>query len=123
MTLDQIVSEMCRSTGITIDAVRSASRSRTLSRARALIAIRAIDSNVASLTQIARYFNRSVSPFRGLLTTIARRMRRDPEMQYCKPDTVRSQTPSDPRWLLIHAVQLHCTRQSLRTHRCIKMTF
>jgi chromosomal replication initiation ATPase DnaA len=55
------VDSYCRSTGITIDAVRSASRSRILSRARALIAMRAIDSNVASLTQIARYFNRSVS--------------------------------------------------------------
>jgi putative transposase len=59
--LEQLTEEICRTRQITLEALRSPCQSRTLSVARGLIAARALQLRTASLTEIARYLNRSVS--------------------------------------------------------------
>lgn len=58
-TLDAIAQEVCRECGVALDAARSSSRSRHLTRTRALIALRSIDQHVATLSVVARFLNRS----------------------------------------------------------------
>jgi hypothetical protein len=59
--LEQLAEEICRARQVTLEALRSPCQSRTLSVARGLIAARALQLRTASLTEIARYLNRSVS--------------------------------------------------------------
>ena len=59
--LEQLTEEICRTRQVTLEALRSPCQNRTLSVARGLIAARALQLRTASLTEIARYLNRSVS--------------------------------------------------------------
>lgn len=59
--LEQLTEEICRTRQVTLEALRSPCQIRTLSVARGLIAARALQLRTASLTEIARYLNRSVS--------------------------------------------------------------
>lgn len=59
--LEQLTEEICRTRQVTLEGLRSPCQSRTLSVARGLIAARALQLRTASLTEIARYLNRSVS--------------------------------------------------------------
>lgn len=59
--LEQLAEEICRTRQVTLEALRSPCQNRTLSVARGLIAARALQLRSASLTEIARYLNRSVS--------------------------------------------------------------
>lgn len=59
--LEQLTDEICRTNQVTLEALRSPCQSRTLSIARGLIASRALRLRTASLTEIARHLNRSVS--------------------------------------------------------------
>jgi REP element-mobilizing transposase RayT len=61
MTLDAIADDVCRRFAVDLDAVRSASRNRLLSQARAQIADRAIHHRVSTLSEVARFLNRSSS--------------------------------------------------------------
>lgn len=60
-TLATIVAEICADLGISADDLRSVRQNRLLSRARGLITARARDAYAASLTEIARFLNRSPS--------------------------------------------------------------
>lgn len=59
--LEQLTEEICKSRQVTLEALRSPCQSRTLSVVRGLVAARALQLRAASLTEIARYLNRSVS--------------------------------------------------------------
>lgn len=59
--LEQLTEEICRARQVTLEALRSPCQNRTLSTARGLIAARALQLRTASLTEIARHLNRSVS--------------------------------------------------------------
>jgi len=59
--LENLTEEICRTNKITLEALRSPCQSRALSIARGLIAARALRLRTASLTEIARHLNRSVS--------------------------------------------------------------
>ena len=59
-TLDQIVEEFCRRNGITEARLVSSSRSRTHARIRAEIALVATDCDIASMTEVAQRFRRSL---------------------------------------------------------------
>jgi REP element-mobilizing transposase RayT len=60
-TLDAIATQVCNEFGVTIESVRSPSQHRALCLARACIAVRAIDGQAATLSDVARYLNRSAS--------------------------------------------------------------
>jgi REP element-mobilizing transposase RayT len=60
-TLESIAISVCYEAGLSLDAVRSPSRARHLNHARAGIAHRAITQNIATLSQVARYLNRTAS--------------------------------------------------------------
>lgn len=60
-TLETIATAVCHESGVTIDSVRSASQHRQLCLARACIAVRAMDGQAATLSDVARYLNRSAS--------------------------------------------------------------
>lgn len=59
--LEHLTEEICRTNQVTLEALRSPCQSRTLSIARGLIASSALRLRTASLTEIARHLNRSVS--------------------------------------------------------------
>lgn len=61
MTLEALALQLCAEIGVSLDDVRSRSQSVRLSRARGLIGSRAIDQHIASLSEVARYLNRSAS--------------------------------------------------------------
>ena len=56
-----IAIEVGREFGVTLAELRSFSRRRHLSRARALITVRALASGAATLSEVARFLNRSAS--------------------------------------------------------------
>ena len=60
-TLERITVDVCRSFGVDLETVRSASRNRRLSQARAQIARHAIHLQVSTLSEVARFLNRSSS--------------------------------------------------------------
>jgi len=78
--LEQLTEEICRTRRVTLEALRSPCQSRTLCVARGLIAARALQLRTASLTEIARYLNRSVSA----MARSAQRHNRDGSEQ-CAP--------------------------------------
>lgn len=59
--LEHLTQEICKTKQVTLEALRSPCQSRELSVARGIIASRALRQRTASLTEIARYLNRSVS--------------------------------------------------------------
>jgi len=60
-TLEQIASRHCERDGITVAELACPSRERRLSRARAAIALEALATDAATLTEVARFFGRSTS--------------------------------------------------------------
>jgi len=60
-TLEQISQEVCLELDLSLDAVRSPSRQRTLAQARGLIAARAVGARVATLSEVGRFLHRSVA--------------------------------------------------------------
>lgn len=60
-SLAQIKASVCQELGVTVDELSSASRARHLVTARAEVARRAIDQRVASLSEVAKQFDRSVA--------------------------------------------------------------
>jgi hypothetical protein len=75
-TLDRITEHLCRDLNVTIDQLRSASQHRRLSKARGMIAARAIDERVATLSELARFFNRSDSALSRSIERYARARQR-----------------------------------------------
>ena len=59
--LEHLTEEICKTKQVTLEALRSPCQNRALSIARGLIASRALRQQTASLTEIARHLNRSVS--------------------------------------------------------------
>ena len=60
-TLEQLANEICREHGVTLESLRSPHRQRVLCRIRAHLAQHAIAERAASLSQVARFLNRSAS--------------------------------------------------------------
>ena len=60
-TLDNIANDVCNELGITLAQVQSQSQDRLFCSARAMIATRAIEARVATLSDAARFLNRSAS--------------------------------------------------------------
>ena len=60
-TLDDLVGEICRTHELTVEVVRSPRQNRAACRARALIAAGAISEQIATLSEVARFLNRSAS--------------------------------------------------------------
>lgn len=67
MTLDELILDCCAQLETSPEDVRSASRTRRLTRARAWIAHRAIEGRIASISAVARALGRDESTFRELL--------------------------------------------------------
>jgi len=59
--LEDIAAEVSNELGVTLAELRSSSRRRRLSRARGLVAVRALASGAATLSEVARFLNRSAS--------------------------------------------------------------
>jgi REP element-mobilizing transposase RayT len=72
-TLDQLIAKTCREFGVAEAAVRSTSRERRLTVARAAIAHRAASEGIATLSDVARALGRSVSAISRLLSRTRRR--------------------------------------------------
>jgi putative transposase len=60
-SLESIASQVCQEFEIDLQRLRAPTQHPKHSRARALIASRAIDAHVATLSDVARYLNRNVS--------------------------------------------------------------
>lgn len=76
LALKQIITGVCQELGLAAEDLSCASTSRRLVAARAEVARRAIDRRVASLSDIARQFNRSVAA----LSRAVDRRRRNPDV-------------------------------------------
>lgn len=61
LTLEALALQFCVEVGVSLDDVRSRSQSVRLSRVRGLIGSQAIEQHIASLSEVARYLNRSAS--------------------------------------------------------------
>jgi REP element-mobilizing transposase RayT len=61
VTLEQICMDVCREFDVTLEALRSVSRKRSLATARGAIAARAVDGRIATLSDVARFLHRSVA--------------------------------------------------------------
>jgi putative transposase len=61
ITLENLANLICIENGITVDQLRSAGRHRSATKARAVLAQRARAGQVASLSEVARFLNRSAS--------------------------------------------------------------
>jgi putative transposase len=59
--LEHLTEEVCKAEQVTLEALRSPCQRRALCVARGLIASRALRQRTASLTEVARHLNRSVS--------------------------------------------------------------
>jgi hypothetical protein len=54
--------DVCREFDLTLEALRSVSRKRSLATARGVIAARAVDdARIATLSEVARFLHRSVA--------------------------------------------------------------
>lgn len=67
MTLDELILDCCNQLEMTPEDVRSTSRTRRLTRARAWIARRASEGRIASMSAVARALGRDESTLRELL--------------------------------------------------------
>ena len=70
-TLDEIACQICQQLQVSLKAVRSVSRKRCFTAARVEVAVRALDSRVASLTEVAAFLGREP----GSLSELLRRHR------------------------------------------------
>jgi len=68
-TLDELIKEICLKHGVSATSLMSLSRQRKLARIRAEIGLAAIESNIATNAEVARFFNRSQS---GLSRAVSR---------------------------------------------------
>jgi len=71
LTLEALIAQVCKQHKVSVEAVLSASKLRTLSAARAEIAHRAIDERIASLRAVGRALNRCPT----VIAKLARRFR------------------------------------------------
>ena len=60
-TLEDVIAEICATHNVTDVQLRSSNQHRKLTQARALIATRAIEEQIATLSEVARHLNRSAS--------------------------------------------------------------
>lgn len=60
-SLESLAHRLCQEHAVALDSLRSPSREQKLCRMRALIATQAMESRIATLSDVARYLNRSVS--------------------------------------------------------------
>jgi hypothetical protein len=67
MTLDEIIGQVCSEQEVEPAALRSPNRARHLGDLRVLVAQRALDAGVASLSEVARNFARDESSLRKAL--------------------------------------------------------
>ena len=67
LTLDELVLQVCDARGVTTEDIRSSCKAPHLSQVRAEIARLAIDSRIASLSEVARLLNRTHSALSRLL--------------------------------------------------------
>ncbi len=70
LTIEQLAIEVCARHKVSVDEVRAENRQRRLTKARTLIARRAVDERFASRRQVARFMNRSVSAICQLLQRV-----------------------------------------------------
>jgi len=82
-SLEEIAASIASDLGVSLDRVRSPSQRRDLSRARGLLAARALATGAATLSDIARFLNRSASA----VTRAVERYGSDESCKTCKPDT------------------------------------
>jgi REP element-mobilizing transposase RayT len=67
LTLAQLAEEICRRQGVSVEQLRSRTRTESLTAARLQLAREAMEGRVASLSEIARYLGRSPSSLSELL--------------------------------------------------------
>jgi REP element-mobilizing transposase RayT len=70
LTLEQLALDVCARYDVHLDDVRGANRRRQFTKARTLIARRAVEERIASINQVARFLNRSASALCQLLQRI-----------------------------------------------------
>ncbi len=61
VTFESLAQQVCDERGLTLDQLRGPSAVRSYSLARGLLAARAVDQRIATLSDVARFLNRSVS--------------------------------------------------------------
>lgn len=61
LTLEQLANNVCAQLGVALQDVRGRSQAFNLSQARGQLAAQAVDQHVASLSDVARFLNRSIS--------------------------------------------------------------
>lgn len=76
-TLAMLAEQLCEESGVSVAELRGPSRARHLAQIRNTLAMQAIDRQIASLSSVARYLNRSVST----LSRAADRARRNANVQ------------------------------------------
>lgn len=67
LTLEELANQVCQQFSVSPNAVRSASRQRSLTAARVEIATRAVDERVACLAEVAAFLNREPGSLSELL--------------------------------------------------------
>jgi REP-associated tyrosine transposase len=75
-SIEQVATEVCQELGISLEEVRSSSQAHAASRARGLIAAVALRSSVASLSQTARFLNRTASAVSRAAARYGRKMQK-----------------------------------------------
>lgn len=72
LTLDELAQALCGDYGITVDRLRSLSRARALTPARAALADQAVEQRIATLSEVARFLHRDPSALTKLLARRAK---------------------------------------------------
>ena len=72
-SLDELIERACAASGLSIDRLRSAARSPELCALRAEIARRAVEDRIATRSDVARAFGRSVSAISQALDKVRRK--------------------------------------------------
>jgi putative transposase len=75
-SIEDIANEVCQDLGITLEEVRSSSQVHAASRARGLIAAMALKSSTASLSEAARFLNRTASTLSRAAARYGRKMQK-----------------------------------------------
>lgn len=76
LTLEQLAESLCRQHSISIELLRSPSRSRQLAPIRSMLARRAVDQRVSTLSEVARFLHREPSSVTKLLARHERKIAR-----------------------------------------------
>jgi len=85
-TLQQLVSAVCHEAGVSFEELAAVSQARRVARVRGVIAARAVDDQIATLSDVARLLGRSVSA----ISRAAAQYRAggiQANLQVCKPDS------------------------------------